>query len=217
MDDQLITQAAVAAVTDLRLDCRIRKVYQAGGKGKWCIEFTDWFGRLCDEFRDDSGEENSPALIREKVKRYLFKRRKPSTRRIRESVATSAGRPAGALSGIPIRVVEEAVDQAGHVATRVIDQAEMVTDKAIDAAARVAKRVATELSQPSPQPQLARPRSKRPAVALVAGSVVARERITKTSRPPAKVKSVKRRATSTRRTAGAAKKRPTAKKGRQKK
>src|SRR3982751_2032897 len=101
-DEQAITRAAETTINDLLLNCRVEKVFEhPKHKGKWCIRFTNDYGQFCDEFRNESGQENSPRLIREKIKNYFLKMRKPV--RIRRGSKTTAdkGKQSSILPGAP--------------------------------------------------------------------------------------------------------------------
>ncbi len=78
MDKEVITRAAEEAVRDLQLDCEITEIAKPLGKNTWCIQFTGSYGQFCDAFQDKAGEENSAPVIREKIKRFFLKQRKPA-------------------------------------------------------------------------------------------------------------------------------------------
>jgi hypothetical protein len=73
MDERTIAEAARAALKALEVDGEVTAVSRPLGGDKWCVQFTGGYGQFCDEFRDAlTGKENGPAVVREKVKRYLL-------------------------------------------------------------------------------------------------------------------------------------------------
>ena len=123
LDEQVITRAAEAAVNDLQLDCRIEKVFQhPRNKEKWCIQFTGEYGQFCNEFRNKDGEENSPKLIREKIKSYFLRMRKPVRIRRGSSHMAGAERQESILPAAPLEIVGQAIDQTTRLVGDVINQ-----------------------------------------------------------------------------------------------
>ena len=169
MDEQTIARAARAAVDDLKLDCRIKAVYKSPGKDKWCVQFTDKYGEFCDEFHEKSGQENSAAVIREKIKRYLFRRRETKTTRRRGSGITRPGKREVDQSGTPLKAIEGAIEQAAHVVSKVIDEASHLTVAVLDATAQQLANRATA-AEVSPAKGNKPERSTPRAIVVVAGS-----------------------------------------------
>ena len=127
MDKEEITRAARAAVNDLKLDCEITEITRPIGKDTWCIQFTGSFGQFCDSFHDKAGEDNSPRVIREKVKRFFLKQRKP-TRIVRGRSSASRDRRSRSggesnLLGTLLEVGEGAIKQAARIGGEVIERA----------------------------------------------------------------------------------------------
>ncbi len=169
MDEQTITRAAHAAVDDLKLDCQIRAVYKPPGKDKWCVQFTDKYGEFCDEFHEKSGRENSAAVIREKIKRHLFRRREMKTPGRRGFRTARSGKREVDQSGTPLKMIEGAIDQAAHVVSKAIDEASHLTAAVLDAAAhQIAGRPTAAEVPPARgnQPAGSKPR----AIVVVAGA-----------------------------------------------
>lgn len=126
MDKEEITRAAREAVNDLQLDCEITEITRPIGKDTWCIQFTGSFGQFCDSFHDKEGKENSARLVREKIKRFFLKQRKP-TRIVRgRSTATRDRRNSSGesnLLGTLLEVGEGAIKQAARIGGEVIERA----------------------------------------------------------------------------------------------
>src|ERR1044072_2820259 len=122
--EQAIRSAAEAAINDLQLDCRLERVFQhPQHKEKRCIRFSGDYGKFCDEFRNDSGEENSHQLMREKVKSYFIKMRKSvRVRRGSKSGGVGKDRPESSLLGAPLEIVGQAMNQTSRLVGEVINQ-----------------------------------------------------------------------------------------------
>lgn len=149
MDEEVIKRAAEAAVNDLQLDCRIEKVFRhPRSNEKWCIQFTGDYGQFCDEFRNKSGQENSPELIREKVKIYFLKRRKPARVRRGSSRQTDRSEQGREISLAPLEIVGEAIDQTTRLVGEVINQVSGLARSALDTEAVVS--VDLPLAPPPP-------------------------------------------------------------------
>lgn len=124
MDKEVITRAAREAVNDLQLDCEVTDVSKPFGKNTWCVQFTGSYGQFCDEFHDKQGKENSARLIREKIKRYFLKQRKP-TRIVRGKGPPAKGtsRRENDLLGTIMQVGEQALKQASRITGEVVERA----------------------------------------------------------------------------------------------
>ncbi|HEX8144515.1 MAG TPA: hypothetical protein VF553_18250 [Pyrinomonadaceae bacterium] len=125
MEKEDITRAAEEAVKDLQLDCSITEITRPMGKDTWCIQFTGSYGQFCDEFHDKQGKENSARLVREKIKRFFLKQRKP-TRIVRgRATSTRESRPQGDenLLDTIMRVGGEAIKQASRITGEVVERA----------------------------------------------------------------------------------------------
>jgi hypothetical protein len=124
MDKEEITRAAREAISDLRLDCDITEVTRPIGKNTWCIQFTGSFGQFCDSFQDKAGEDNSARVIREKIKRFFLKQRKPAriVRGRTPSTTTRRARESNLLSTL-LEAGEGALKQATRITSEVVDRA----------------------------------------------------------------------------------------------
>ena len=125
MEKEDITRAAEAAVSDLQLDCTITEITRPMGKNTWCIQFSGSYGQFCDEFHDKAGKENSSRVVREKIKRFFLKQRKP-TRIVRGRPSSTRSVTAGGeenLLGTLMRVGEQAIKQASRITSEVVERA----------------------------------------------------------------------------------------------
>jgi hypothetical protein len=124
MDKEDITRAAEEAVKDLQLDCAVTDITRPMGKNTWCIQFSGSYGQFCDEFQDKAGKENSARLMREKIKRFFLKQRKP-TRIVRGRTPSTRSSAVGEenLLGTLLRVGEQAIKQASRITSEVVERA----------------------------------------------------------------------------------------------
>lgn len=136
MDERSINGAAIEAISDLELDCEIKEVCQPSGKDEWCIQFSGKYGQFCDEFKNQFGEENSPPVIREKIKSHLLKqvtkiRSSTGRRRAPKNERTDEARQRGSdLLTAPVKLIGEMLGRASDVAGDVINQASSVAETA---------------------------------------------------------------------------------------
>lgn len=151
LDEQVIKEAATAAVHDLQLDAEVKSVSADGER--WRIQFTVDYGEFCDSLRDSFGKENSFDLIREKVKRHILKQQQNKIRsgvRIRrgkqERRATSSN-----LVATAAETIAEVVNQTAVVTGAIFGQAARLPRQALAALADAAETAAT--AEPSPPPK----------------------------------------------------------------
>jgi hypothetical protein len=124
MDKEDIKRAAEQAVSDLRLDCEITDITRPLGRDTWCIQFTGSYGQFCDEFHDKAGKDNSARLIREKIKRFFLKQRKPARVVRGKAQATQRTRQAGGdLLGTLLAAGEQVLKQASRITGEAIERA----------------------------------------------------------------------------------------------
>jgi hypothetical protein len=149
-DEQAIKSAAQAAINDLQLDCRVEKIFAHPHRSdKWCIQFTDDYGQFCDEFRNESGEENSPRLIREKVKSYFLKMRKPV--RVRRGRKPRADKQESILPDLSMGIVGEAIGQTTRLVGEVVNQVSDLARSALETEAVVSVELPTIAPPPLPR------------------------------------------------------------------
>ncbi len=138
MDEKAITRAAQAAVNDLQLDCKIESVSKHSRQNKWCIQFTGQYGQFCDEFHNEAGKENSARVIREKIKSFLFKVRKPGRdRRAKSSFASETSNQASSLLDTPVEFVGDALDRTTGIIGSILNQFSNLTGTALESGAAV--------------------------------------------------------------------------------
>lgn len=130
MDKEEVRRAAGEAINDLQLDCEITEINSPIGKDVWCIQFTGSYGQFCDSFHDKAGKENSARLIREKIKRFFLKQRKPA-RIVRGRSSAGRERRAGGggesnILGALLEAGEGAIKQAVRIGSEVIERAATV-------------------------------------------------------------------------------------------
>jgi hypothetical protein len=151
-NEQELTRAAEAAINDLQLDCRVERVFKHPNSGdKWCIRFSGDYGQFCDEFRNASGEENSPRLIREKVKGYFIKRRQSVRVRRGSTSKTDKGRRESNLTSMPIELARQTLDQTTRFVGEVIGQVSDLARSALDTEAVVSVELPTVAPAPTPR------------------------------------------------------------------
>jgi hypothetical protein len=136
MDERAINGAAIEAIRDLDVDCEIKEVCKGSEADEWCVQFSDKYGQFCDKFQNQFGEENSPEVMREKIKAFLIKqvakirsstgrKRRPAASAARESRATGGG-----LLAEPLKVVGEVLGRATGLASQVIGRTSDVAETA---------------------------------------------------------------------------------------
>lgn len=149
LDEQVITRAAEEAINSLQLNCRVEKVFQhPRHKEKWCIQFTGEYGQFCNEFRNHEGQQNSPELIREKVKSFFLKMRKPVRIRRGSSHQVSGSSQESILSAAPLEIVGQAIDQTTRLVGDVINQVSGLARSALETEAVVSVELPTIVPQP---------------------------------------------------------------------
>jgi hypothetical protein len=129
MDEKLIASAAEAAVNDLQLDCQVTSIYRR--KDAWCVKFSGSYREYCDEFRSRFGEENSVLVVREKIKRHLFKSPKPTGRRKGVSNRSAITGPESSLLDLPLQIAGGALEQTTRIAGEIINETVNAAETAI--------------------------------------------------------------------------------------
>jgi hypothetical protein len=124
MDKEDIKRAAEQAVSDLHLDCEITDITRPLGKDSWCIQFTGSYGQFCDDFKDKAGSENSARVVREKIKRFFLKQRKP-VRIVRGKAqgGRAARQSGGDLLGTLLAAGEQVLKEASRITGEVMERA----------------------------------------------------------------------------------------------
>jgi hypothetical protein len=163
MDAETIRQEASDAILDLELDSKVTQVVQSGKN--WCVQFEGDYGQYCDSFQNQFERDNSPRVIREKIKKHLLGQitqlRNKGGRRTTKKSFDDEARP-----NMP-ELVQEAVTQTARAIGDAIDRTlgftGTVTQAASDAAQTVTAGTA-ELIRPDPARQEPGPRARRAAV-----------------------------------------------------
>ncbi len=136
MDERAINGAAIEAIGDLGVDCEINQVCKGSDAGEWCVQFSGKYGQFCDNFQNQFGQENSPEVMREKIKAFLIKqvaRIRSSTGRKRRPAAAAARESRESVGGIltePLKVVGEVLGRTMGLASQVIGRASDVAETA---------------------------------------------------------------------------------------
>lgn len=153
LDEQSISEAAAAALSDLQIDAEAKSV--SVSKDKWCIQFTADYNQFCDSFRDRFGKENSFELIREKIKRHILKQQQ---NKIRSSVRIRRGKPqqqqrqasSDNLLETAVKAIESVASQTAGIAGEVINQASSLPETVLTTLDNASKAV-SEISAPMGQ------------------------------------------------------------------
>src|ERR1051325_9854751 len=131
MDERAVNGAAIEAIHDLEVDCEIKEVCKGSGKDEWCVQFSGKYGQFCDNFQNQFGQENSPEVMREKIKAFLIKqvaKIRGNTGRKRKPArdAREEREPSGGMLTEPLKLVGEVFGRATEMATQVVSQASAV-------------------------------------------------------------------------------------------
>ncbi|MDX6694709.1 MAG: hypothetical protein QOF02_2312 [Blastocatellia bacterium] len=133
LDEQLIKEAAEAALSDLQLDAGVKSVAASGEE--WRVQFTADYGQFSDSFQDRFGKENGFELIREKIKRHILKQQQ---NKIRAGVRIRRGkperpRPTENLLESAVKTIGEVASQTAAFAGEIISQAISLPETALTA------------------------------------------------------------------------------------
>ena len=219
LDEQSITKAAAAALSDLQLDTEVKSVNADGDR--WCVQFKSEYNQFCDTFRDQFGKENSFELVREKIKRSLLKQQQNKIRssvRIRRGKTEQRRPSSDNLLQTALKTIEGAVGQTAEVAGEIIKQVSSLPEQAseilTDAAGGLSGATAPLQSGQGVDQPLMRIRVKPAAKSTRKNSRSARQAASKksTAKKAAKKASVKsKKRTPAKATSKAAKKRASTK------
>jgi hypothetical protein len=171
MDERTINGAAIEAISALELDCEIKEVCKGAGKDEWCVQFSGQYGQLCDDFKNQFGKENSPRVIREKIKSHLLKqvsklRSSTGRRRRRPAIAdaSQSRESAGDILTSPLKLVKEVFNRATGIAGEVVNQASTVVETARETIADAASNIVPltiEVRSTTPARKKSAPRSSK--------------------------------------------------------
>jgi hypothetical protein len=137
MDEATIRREASEALRDLELDSTASAITQSGKN--WCIQFSGDYGQFCDSFQNQFEHDNSPRVIREKIKKHLLgqitqlrNKGNLKTRRKGSDEAEGRGRNVTEL-------FQEAITQTTRAVTEAIDRTLGVTEATIKSAGDAAE------------------------------------------------------------------------------
>ncbi|MBD0372077.1 MAG: hypothetical protein ICV60_14645 [Pyrinomonadaceae bacterium] len=153
MDAETIKREALDAILDLQLDSTVSGVTHAGKN--WCVQFSGDYGQFCDSFKNQFERDNSPRVIREKIKKHLLAqitqlRNKGGRRATKKAFVDDEPNVA--------ELFQEAVTETTRAIGQAIDRTLGITGAGIQAASDVAESVTArtaDLIRPG------RPQSKR--------------------------------------------------------
>ena len=161
MDAETIKREALDAILDLQLDSSVSGVTQSGKN--WCVQFSGDYGQFCDSFQNQFDRDNSPRVIREKIKKHLLGqitqlRNKGGRRTTKKGFDDDEPNVT--------ELFQEAVTQTTRAIGEAIDRTLGVTGAGIQAAGDVAEAVTAstaELVRPESRSKPARPQARRTA------------------------------------------------------
>lgn len=197
MNEETIRGEAGAALDDLELDSIVSNVAKNGKN--WCIQFSDDYGQFCDSFQNQFERDNSPRVIREKIKKYLLGqvtqlRNKGKRRTSRKGFDEPEVREAGEM-------LQEALTETTRAVGEALNQTLGVTGATIESALDVAETVSArtaEMLKPARSGKRARPaprspkRKSAPVKSTKKSQPGSRKRKTQTKKAKSKKAKVKR-------------------------
>lgn len=138
MDAETIKSEASEAIQDLELDSKVSQVSQSGKN--WCVQFEGDYGQYCDSFQNQFERDNSPRVIREKIKKHLLAQitqlRNKGGRRTTKKAFDDETERANMTE-----LFQEAITQTTRAIGEVVDRTLGVTGTAIQSANDVAETV----------------------------------------------------------------------------
>jgi len=139
MDAETIKREALDAILDLALDSTVSDVKHNGDK--WCVQFAGDYGQYCDSFKNQFEHDNSPRVIREKIKKHLL----GQITQLRNKGGRKTTRKAFDDEGAPnvTELFQEAVTQTTNVIGEVINQTLGMAGTSVRAAGEVAESIST--------------------------------------------------------------------------
>jgi hypothetical protein len=146
MDEQAITRAAEEAVNDLQLDCKIKNVCRSPNGEQWCVQFSGKYGQFCDDFKNQFEKENSPRVVREKIKSHLLKqvtkiRSNTGKSRRGRTNPSDEGEAQNSQISAPLKMIEDAFSRASQIAGDVVQQVAGVAEAARETVSSVAESI----------------------------------------------------------------------------
>ncbi len=137
MDAETIKREALDAILDLALDSTVSDITHNGKN--WCVQFAGDYGQYCDSFQNQFERDNSPRVIREKIKKHLLGqitqlRNKAGRRATKKDFDDGGERNVAEL-------FQEAITETTRAIGEVIDRTLGMTDRGIKAASEVAETI----------------------------------------------------------------------------
>ncbi len=151
LDEQLIRDAATAAIHNLQLDIEVKTIVADGED--WCVQFSTEYRQFCDTFRDQFGKENSFELVREKIKRHILKHQQHKIRasvRIRRGKQERRAEPAS-LFETTVKAIGGLAGQTAELTGEIIKQASKLPETALNVIDETVKAAGTVI-EPTSQP-----------------------------------------------------------------
>jgi hypothetical protein len=151
MDAETIKREALDAILDLALDSTVSDIKHNGDK--WCVQFEGDYGQYCDSFKNQFEHDNSPRVIREKIKKHLL----GQITQLRNKGGRQTTKKGFADDKAPnvAELFQEAVTQTTNVIGDVINQTLGMTSTSVRAAGEVAESIsmgAAEVIRPEVRP-----------------------------------------------------------------
>jgi hypothetical protein len=209
MGEEIIRREASLAIDDLELDVAVTAVTQSGDN--WCVQFAGDYTQFCDTFKNQFKRDNSPRVIREKIKKHLMGQITQLRNKGRNR-ASRTGFDAGDSSPNVTGLMQDAVTQTARAVGEAIDRTLGITTAAIKSAGDLSETLtakATEtLSPPArtnhsalPSEAAQPPRASLVSTGRAARAGKAKQSEDKTKRGAAKKKPVKKTASKKKATA----------------
>lgn len=143
MDADTIKREALDAILDLQLDSSVTNVTHSGKN--WCVQFEGEYGQFCDSFQNQFERDNSPRVIREKIKKHLLGQitqlRNKGGRRTTKKGFDDGGQPN------VTELFQEAVSSTARTIGDAIDRTLGFTGAGIEAVGEVAEAVTSRTAE----------------------------------------------------------------------
>jgi hypothetical protein len=204
MDAETIKREALDAILDLALDSNVSDVTHNGKN--WCVQFVGDYGQFCDSFQNQFERDNSPRVIREKIKKHLLGQitllRNKGGRRTTKKGFDDEGTPN------VTELFQEVITQTTSVIGEAIDRTLGLTNAGIKAAGEVAETISTdtaEMFRPDGRRTPSRPsteRAARESAPKKAAQKAKRDGATKKAAGKSKRASVKKKVVGTKKAGG---------------
>jgi hypothetical protein len=163
MDAETIRSEASEAILILELDSSVSAVTQSGKN--WCVQFSGDYGQFCDSFQNQFERDNSPRVIREKIKKHLLAQitqlRNKGGRRTAKKGFKEEEEPRPNAA----ELLQEAITQTTRAVGDAIGRTLGVTGAGIQAATDVAEQLTARTAEIVRPPRAESNRPARPAKA----------------------------------------------------